>query len=119
MVVVDTTPNGMGTAHITATLPVAEAATADTCEAEAPLVTVSAGQAGGVLVTVLSGADNTGIEGRLNIGAPFGATDDMCVFHRSIDIDDTGATLLIDVVVTGAVGNLPADASITVTANVL
>ena len=121
-VVADTTPNGMGTVNIAATLPVAEAGAADTCEpgVEAPLVTVAAGQAGVALPTVFTAADNTGITGRLNIGGGFGATDDMCVFHRTITIADTpGAGLLTDIVVIGAVGALPADAYITVTGNVL
>lgn len=120
VVVVDTTPLAMGTAHIAAVLPVAEAGVANDCETEAPLITVQAGNAATALTTVIAGAHNTGITARTNIGAPFGATDDLCVFHRTITVADTpGAGTLTDIVVIGAVGALPADASITVTANVL
>ena len=119
VVVADTTPYGMGQVHIAATLPVAEAGTADICEVgEHPLVGVMAGQAGVTpLDRVLTGAHNTGIEGRENIDTSdnaFPTGTDMCVFHRTITVANVGADLLTDIVVIGANGTLPADAFITV-----
>ena len=116
VVVADTTPHGMGQVHIAATLPVADVG-ADGCTNEEPLVNVMAGQAPNLDI-VLTGAHNTGIAGRTDIG-PGGidnfATDvDMCVFHRTITVANVGADLLTDIVVKGMVGVLPADAFITV-----
>lgn len=115
IVVVDTTPNGMTQAHIAAVLPVAEAGAVNTCEAEAPLagLTINAGSAP-TLGSVITGADNTGIEGRLNID---GTTNDMCVFHRTITAANTPAATLTDIVVINASATvLPDDAIITVNA---
>ncbi len=131
IVVADSTPHGMGQVHIASTLPVADTG-ADGCTDEEPLVDVLAGQAGEALIKVLGAEENTGINGRVNIGTPFGSTDDMCVFHTTIDLaivneliresnagtpdedDLETVTKLTDIVVVGDVGALPADAFITV-----
>lgn len=115
IVVLDTTPNSMGQAHIAALLPVAEAGVADDCETEAPLagLTIQAGSAP-TIGSVITGADNTGITGRTNVG---GTTNDMCVFHRTITAANTPATTLTDIVViNGTASPLPDDSVITVTA---
>ncbi len=86
-----------------------------------------AGKAGVDLTKVLTGAHNTGIEGRTNFDVgntdnPFDATDrtnDMCVFQRTITVANVDADMLTDIVVEGKVGALPADAFITVSGNVL
>ena len=119
IVVADTTPHGMGQVHIAATLPVADVG-ADGCDDQEPLVDVMAGKAPN-LDTVLTGAHNTGIAGRVNFDEgnadspnPFPNDADMCVFHRTITVANVGADLLTDIVVVGDVGALPADAFITV-----
>ena len=115
VVVADTTPHGMGQVHIAATLPVADVGT-DGCTDEEPLVDVKAGKAPNLDI-VLTGAHNTGIEGRTDFdpnGDEFGATDDMCVFHRTITVANVDADSLTNIVVEGKVGALPADAFITV-----
>jgi branched-chain amino acid transport system substrate-binding protein len=115
VVVADTTPHGMGQVHIAATLPVADVGT-DGCTDEEPLVDVKAGKAPNLDI-VLTGAHNTGIEGRTDFdpnGVEFGATDDMCVFHRTITVANVDADSLTNIVVEGKVGALPADAFITV-----
>ena len=120
IVVVDTTPHGMGQVHIAATLPVADDGV-DGCTNEEPLVDVKAGQAGVGLTKVLTGDHNTGIAGRVDFDSadsannnPFDNEADMCVFHRTITVANVGADLLTDIVVEGKVGVLPADAFITV-----
>ena len=118
VVVADTTPHGMGQVQITATLPVEDDGEDGTCDRQDPLVDVMAGKTSN-LETVLTGAHNIGIEGRFDIGTPFGEQDDMCVFQRNITVADVGADLLTDIVVEGKVGALPADAFITVSGNVL
>ena len=115
VVVADTTPHGMGQVHIAATLPVADVGT-DGCDDQEPLVDVKAGKAPNLDI-VLTGAHNTGIEGRTDFdpnGVEFGATDDMCVFQRTITVANVDADSLTNIVVEGKVGALPADAFITV-----
>ena len=116
VVVADTTPHGMGQVHIAATLPVADVGT-DGCDDQEPLVDVKAGKAPNLDI-VLTGAHNTGIEGRADFDSAglsdFADDADMCVFHRTITVANVDADSLTNIVVEGKVGALPADAFITV-----
>ncbi len=115
VVVVDTTPTVMESAHIVAVLPTTDSSPFDNCGTEdSPQLTVVAGSAPSV-GGVISGADIVSALGPRP--ADFSGEDDMCVYHRTITAADTPASALTDIAVINPTGSVaPAGSSITVTA---